>query len=408
MTVKTNPDILVETNQRLANDEAVKGARGGFLPKIDLMAGTGRERSDNSVTRAAGFSDRTLTRREAQATLTQMLFDGFGVSSEYNRNKARVESAAHKVQGTSEAVGLRAIEAYLNVLRNQDLLQLTKTNLDAHVRTQDQIGIRSQGGVGRKSDQEQVDARVGLARANLISAEANLRDAEITFLRIVGAKPVTLAKPAAPDTGLIPKTIDETVQTAIDNHPILKSARADVKAAEYQHEASKSFLYPRLDLELGYGNNRNLDGVSGDNDERYAMLRMRYNLFKGGSDYARVSETRHLSREAQEVMNRTRRQVDESTRLSWNALYSASERLPSLKAHADMSAATRDSYTKQFNLGQRTLLDLLDSENETFTAQTNYINASYLETFARYRLLADMGQLLAYFGITPPPEAALN
>lgn len=408
LTVRTNPDILVETNQRLANDEAVKGARGGFLPKIDLLAGSGREWSDNSATRSAGLGGRSLTRHEAQATLTQMLFDGFGVSSEYRRHQSRVDSAAHKAFGTAEAVALRAVEAYLNVLRQRELLQLTKNNLEAHLRTQDQIHIRSQGGVGRKSDQEQVDARVGLAKANLVAAEANLRDAEITFLRLVGAQPATLTRPAAPDASLIPKSVEETVKAALDNHPVLKSAGADVKAAGYQHEAAKSFMYPRVDLELGYGNNRNFDGVSGPNDERYAMLRMRYNLFKGGSDLARVNETRHLSQEAQEVMNRTRRQVEESTRLSWNASLSASERLPSLRTHAELSAATRDSYAKQFNLGQRTLLDLLDAENETFTAQSNFVNGSYLDLFARYRLFADMGQLLNYLGVAPPPEALLN
>lgn len=408
MTVKTNPDILVESNQRLANDEAVKNARGGFFPKVDLLLGTGREWSDNAITRGAGFDGRKLNRHEGQLTLTQMLFDGFGVSSEVNRNKARVESAAYKTLGTSEAIGLRAVEAYLNVLRNRDLVKLTKENLDAHIRTQDQITIRSQGGIGRKSDQEQVDARVGLAKANLVSAEANLRDAEITFLRIVGAKPVSLTQPTAPDTSLIPKSVEDSVQTAINSHPILKSAGADVKAAEYQHEAAKSFMYPRFDVELGYGKNRDLDGSPGKNDERYAMLRMRYNLFKGGSDKARVNETSHLTNEAREVMNRTQRQVDESTRLSWNALQSASERLPSLRSHAEMSAATRDSYAKQFNLGQRTLLDLLDSENETFTAQTNLTNGSYLESFARFRLLADMGQLLSYLGVTPPAETELK
>ena len=138
------------------------------------------------------------------------------------------------------------------------------------------------------------------------------------------------------------------------------------------------------------------------------MLRMRYNLFKGGSDMARVNETNHLTNEAREVANRTRRQVDESARLSWNAYYSANERLPSLQEHATMSAATRDSYAKQFNLGQRTLLDLLDSENESFTAQSNFINASYLESFSRFRVLADMGQLLNYLGVQPPAEAALT
>ena len=320
MVVKNSPDVLIETNQRLANDEAVKNARGGYFPKVDLLAGTGNEWSDNTTTRALGYNDwRKLNRQEAQVTLTQMLFDGFGVSSEVGRNKARVESAAWKVLGTSEAMGLRGVEAYINVLRNQELVRLAKENLDAHVRTMDQINIRSTGGVGRKSDQEQAAARLGLARANLVSADANLRDSEINFLRIVGAKPVSLSKPASPEASLIPKTPDEASQTAVSNHPILKSAGADVKAAEFQRDAAKSTLYPRFDLELGYGKNKNLDGVKGDNDEKYAMLRMRYNLFRGGSDMARVSETTHLTNEAREVMNRTQRQVDESTRLSWNA-----------------------------------------------------------------------------------------
>ena len=138
------------------------------------------------------------------------------------------------------------------------------------------------------------------------------------------------------------------------------------------------------------------------------MLRMRYNLFRGGSDMARVSETTHLTNEAREVQNRTQRQVEESTRLSWNAYTSASERLPGLKTHADMCIATRESYAKQFNLGQRTLLDLLDSVNESFTSQMNYTSAMYLEMFARYRVLADMGQLLSYLGVQAPEEGALS
>lgn len=404
-TVKANPDVRVEAVQRLANNEALTGARGGYLPKVDVLVGYGREWSKNPVT---NFQGRSLNREEGQLTLTQMLFDGFGVSSEVNRQKARVESAAYKTLGTAESAALQAIEAYMNVLRNRDLVELTKTNLATHLRTQDQIGIRSKGGIGRKSDQEQIDARVGLAKANLVAAQANLRDSEINFLRVVGAKPDNLTKPVAPDAGLIPKSEEEAVQRAIDSHPILKSAAADVEATNQQHQAAKSFMYPRFDAELGYGKNRNLDGSPGDNDERYAMLRMRYNIFKGGSDYARVHETGYLNSEAKEVMNRTRRQVDESTRLSWNALYSAIDRLPALREHAEMSAATRDSYVKQFNLGQRTLLDLLDSENEAYTAQSNYVNATYLEQFARYRLMADFGQLLSFVGVAAPEEAMLK
>lgn len=132
---------------------------------------------------------------------------------------------------------------------------------------------------------------------------------------------------------------------------------------------------------------------------------MRWNLFKGGSDIARINETGYFKVQSQEVMNRTRRQVDESTRLSWNTLTSVRERIPDLKEHADKSFATRDSYAQQFNLGQRTLLDLLDSENEAFTAKSDLISAEYLEAFARYRLLTDTSQLIGFLGVTPPEES---
>jgi adhesin transport system outer membrane protein len=347
----------------------------------------------------------SLTRYERQATLTQMIFDGMGVLSEYNRNAARAESAAYKTYGTAEATSLRTIEKYLEVLRNRELVELTKQNLAMHLKIQDQIRVRSAGGVGRKSDQEQVEARVGLAKANLVSAQANLRDAEIAYLRVVGSKPSSLLKPELPNAAALPKSEEEAVQTAVANHPILKSAQADVKATEYQQRAAQSFMFPRLDAELGYGHNDNLDGSPGANDERYAMLRMRWNLFKGGSDIARISETGYFKVQSQEVMNRTRRQVDESTRLSWNTLTSVRERIPDLKEHSDKSFATRDSYAQQFNLGQRTLLDLLDSENEAFTAKSDLISAEYLEAFARYRLLTDTSQLIGHLGVTPPEES---
>jgi len=407
-TLNTSPDILIDAARRLAADESVKTARGGYFPKIDLAAGTGRERSDNPTTRAASGGSLSFNRHESSATLTQMLFDGFGVSSEVDRNEARVESTAFKVAGSSEQLALRAVEAYLEVLRRQELVILTKDNLGSHQRTYDQIKVRADSGVGRKADQEQIEARNALARANFGAEEANLRDAQINFLRIVGQMPQSLNKPAAPDLGALPRTVEDAVQIAIDSHPLLKSAAADIAATEAQHRAAKSFMWPRLDFEAGGSWNKNLDGSAGKNDDSYAMLRLRYNLFKGGSDLGRIGDTKQQVYEATEIRNRAARQLEQSVRLAWNAMYSAKERLPSLKQHADSSAATRDAYVKQFGIGQRTLLDLLDSENEYYTASTNYVNGQYLELFSRYRILSDTARLVGYLGVTPRPEATLS
>lgn len=401
-TIKTNPDILIDANRRLAVDEAVKQAKGGYYPKVDLNIGYGREWSENTSTRDKPGHDDLLTRRENGLTLSQLLYDGSATTSEVDRQKSRLSSASRKVMGTSEQIGLKAIEAYLDVLRRDELLKLAIANLDAHDRTYNQIKIRSEGGIGRKADLDQAQSRLSLSQANVASAQANLREASILYNRVVGAMPDALVKPASVES---PASVDDALSVALVNHPILRSAMADIEAAQAQKRAAESLMKPRVNLELGTSFNNDLDGVDYKNQDAYAMVRMRYNLFNGGADTAKISEAGIQTQEATEVLHRTQRQVEESLRLSWNSLLTAQDRLPKLKSTAEASERTRDGYAQQFNLGQRTLLDLLDSENEVYVGRSNYVEAQYIEIFARYRLMADMGKLLDTLGVAPREES---
>ncbi len=401
-TIKTNPDVLIDANRKLSLDEAVKQAKGGYLPKIDLNLGYGSEWSQNITTRPKSGRDDVLTRREAGLTLSQLIYDGSATTSEVERQEARVNSASRKVAGTSEQIGLRAIDTYLTVLRRTELLKLAQANLEVHEKTYNQIKIRHEGGIGRKADLDQAQARLSLSQANVASAEANLREANIAYNRIVGTMPDTLVKP---DVATAPASVDEALTYALDNNPIVRSAMADVQATEAQRRAAESLLKPRLNLEMGTSFNNDLDGVDYKNQDAYAMLRMRYNLFNGGADVAKISEATIQTQEATEVLNRTKRQVEESLRLSWNAMLTAQDRMPKLKATAEAAERTRDGYAQQFNLGQRTLLDLLDSENELYNSRANYLDAQYIDMFARYRLMADMGRLLENLGVEARVES---
>jgi len=300
---------------------------------------------------------------------------------------------------------LRAIEAYLEVLRNQEIMALTQDNLLVHQRTYDQIKLRASSGVGRKADQDQIEARLALAKSNLTAAEANLKVAEINYRLIVGTTPGVLAQPKIPDTKLIPATPEEALPIALANSRLLKSAMADIEAAQAQREGARALLHPRLDLELSANKSSLVSRFDVQPDtNRSAMLRMRYNLFKGNADVARLEETRFQVREAEEVRRRAERQLEQSLRLSWNAYASARERLPFLTKHAEASQLTREAYGKQFSLGQRTLLDLLDTENEAFTASSNLLNGRYVEIFSRFRVLADLSMLLDVIGVPPRDE----
>lgn len=400
-TLATNPQILTTTNERLSRDEEIKQARAGYFPKVDVSAGIGREWSDNANTAP---DDKWLTRKEAAINLRQMVFDGFATRSEVQRQEARVNSAAYTVAGTAQNTGLRTTEAYLELLRQQDLLKLAEDNLAAHQRIHDQIRLRSESGVGRTADLDQVEGRLARADANVVAARNNVKEAEAAYIRVVGAPPEALERPVGAEA-VLPSTVEQAISSGLNNHPTLKSSLADVDAALAQHEASKHAFYPRFDIEVGRTWNEDWDGREGEDEDFTAMLRMRWNLFNGGADTARKQQTAHLINEAKEISNNTQRQVEESLRLSWTAYQSTKEQRDYLQKHVDATKRTREAYTKQFNIGQRTLLDVLDTENEVFEASRAFVTADYTNLFAQYRMLVGMGTFFETLQIEPPAES---
>ncbi len=400
--VKTNPDVLAASNERNAVSKQIDQAKAGYLPTIDLAVGTGYESTDSPVTRTAtSHTNVHKNRDEASINLRQMLFDGLETKNEVRRQMARTDSRAYSVFGAAENTGLDAVQAYLNVLRRQKLVELAATNLEAHERTHDQISLRSERGVGRKSDMDQSLGRVALAKANLMAEESNLRDQETSYLRIIGEKAENLSTPEILPS-MLPETLEETIAQAIDNHPILKSANADLESAKAQHDTAIAPFYPRVDFELGATANNDLDGVDGHNNDVTAMFRLRYNLLNGGKDSARREETAYLINQAAEIRNNTQRQVEESVRFSWNALQTVRRQMEYFKLHVESSKNSRDAYRQQFSFGQRTLLDLLDSENELFVARQALVNAQYDELYASYRVLNSMGELLQSLNVQLP------
>ena len=405
-TLASNPDVLADINQSKAREQELRQARSGYGPTLEVTGTFGLEESDNSTTRASGKSDETLERRERGVLARQMVFDGFATKSEVARQSARVDSSTYKLMETAEQVGLRTTEVYLEVLRRMELLELAKANLAAHERTRKQIELRSRSGIGRRADVDQVSGRYAQSLANVISEESNLADARSNYLRVTGELPESLVLPDVEKLP-VPVSIEEAVEAALAGQPTLKSAEADVEAAQAQYQAARSTLYPQFNLEAGQNWNNNIDGQRGDNDDRSVMLRMRYLLFTSGREQARRGQTADLVNEAKEVRNNTRRQVIESIRLSWNQYEAQSRQVQYLQQYVDWTRRTLEAYHKQFNIGKRSLLDLLDSENELFDASRSYVNTRYDSLFARYRIQVGMGRLLESLDVTPPEQARI-
>ena len=403
LTINENPEIQAKRSERRAVEEQISQARAGFFPTVDIAAGYGFEQSNSPITRSRGDGTVQFGREEASVMLRQMIFDGMATYNEVERHEARTDARAYAVFGQSEITALKGVQAYLDVLRRQELVEIAQENLLIHQRTDDQIRMRAERGIGKKADIDQSRGRVALAESNLKAEEGNLRDAQTAFLRVIGVLPGKLEAANDP-TEEIPANLDEAVDKAVANHPVLKSANADIDSAYSQHETAKSPYFPRIDFEVGASHNNDLDGVRGKNEDLTAMVRLRYNLFNGGKDWARRGETAHLINQAKDIRDDTYRQVVESMRLSWVAYQTIDGQMEFFRNHRDASIKTLEAYQKQFNIGQRTLLDLLDSTNEVYLAKAAYINASYDLLYAKYRVLAGMGALNRFLGVKLPEE----
>jgi adhesin transport system outer membrane protein len=406
--VNTNPDVGVVATDRRAIDHELGQAKALYLPSLDARFAVGIE---NTRERAGGGlfvpgqigrgGHARLTRQESSLTLTQLLFDGFAVASEVQRQKARQKSAALRVTETSEFTGLDAVQAYLQVLRQQELLRLAEDNAGIHLRTLEDMEQRMLAGVGGVADVRQAESRYARALATVAETRGSLEDANTDFIRVVGQPPEDLLRPVPMDP-LLPVAVDQAVAIALENNPTVAVASADIATAQAELRASHSDFFPQIDLELSAIRNRNIDSVKGTNQAFRGMVVANWNLFRGGNTLALRREFVERLAEAREVLGQARRGAEEDARLSWAALKTAREREVALEAQVVANERVRDAYIDQFNIGQRSLLDVLDSENELFVSRGNLVTADFVELFAGYRLLATAGTLLNNMGVSRP------
>lgn len=403
--VNTNPETGVVQSNRRATDEEWRQARALYLPSLDFRADTGFEHSDDPATRAGIDNDpENLWRYEAGLTLTQLLFDGWETKYEVARQEKRVLSASNRVRETSELVGLAIVEAYLEVLRQRELLRIARQNVADHIAILEQIGDSAEAGRSTQADTEQARARMAAARSTEASIREQLRLAEASYLREVGDPPVNLQMPLVPVDGLS-ADIEREVKIALHQSPTIDIFEADIEVAEAEMQGAQSTFYPQVDLQLNAREGEDLNGVEGRDTSASALVVMDWNLYRGGGDTARVREFIHRISQAKESRDETARQVESDVRQTWARMVSAGERARQFALQADANTEVVKAYKDQFDLNRRTLLDVLDAQNELFVSRSNTVNAEFLEMFAVYRLLALKGELLSTLGVDYPRES---
>lgn len=404
--IATNPQYGIVASSRRATDEELNQGRALYLPSVDVYADTGVEYSDDPATRGGADNDDTETmwRYETDLKLTQMLFDGFSTKYEVERQKARVNSSAFRVRETAELVGLSIVEAYLEVLRQRQLLLISRQNVADHIAIMDQIQDGVSAGRSTQADLEQAKARLSSAQAGESNTRQSLREAEAHYRQEVGDAPGQLTLPVIP-YDVLTANVDEEVDAALSYSPTLDIFEADIEVAYAEAHKTRSTFYPQVDLELTARNGHDLGGVEGRDTSATALVVMNWNLYRGGADMARSREFIHRHQQAKEERTEAARQVEYDVRQTWASMISAGERARQYAAQADANTEVVKAYKDQFNLDRRTLLDVLDAQNELFVSRSNTVNSEFLEIFAVYRLLALKGALMPTLGVEYPRES---
>jgi len=403
MTVQGNPKILSLRHNREEVDSELRRARSLYLPQLDMRASIGPEWTENVFTPPG--SDGKHIRQELSAVLTQKLYDGGATTAEVDHQLSRSASVAYRVNENSQYVGLDAVEAHLDVVRMRRILAYAEQNVQAHADIVARVQSRTTAGAAPTANLAQALSRFEQAQAERDDVRGSLADAEARYLTIVGQAAGTLEDVPVP-VGLLPTDVDASVRIMRSNNPTVKAKEADIDTAKSAVELADSRFDPTVNLEVGGDHNHNVGGVPGRDNEARALIVLRWNLYAGGADihnreaaYSQVAQARTERLEAL-------RKSEEDLRKAWAAFDAAQRRVPLLTSASQHDEQVRVAYNQQFEQsGQRSLLDLLDAQNELFQTESKMATAQGQAAFQGYKILAVEGQLLTALNVPAPPEA---
>ncbi len=388
--VLISPRVNADWFNFAALGEAERAAFAGYLPSADVNAVLGREDRETPL---VDFGDYGYD--ATQFSVTQMLFDGFATRDEVARLGFEKLSQYYNFKRASEEVALEVAVAYLETVQYQQLVKYAADNLEVHRQIYDQISERASGGASAGVDLDQAVARVGLAETNLVTEIANLNDVIIRFERLVGVSPrQELEIPEMPE-GDIPELRGAALDIAYQTSPVINSAIENLRAAQEALNATNSPMMPRLDLRYRREVEHDTDGINGRFDEEAVELVLSYNLFRGGADSARKREFYNLYYAAIEERKQACLNVRQLISNDFNDMANLRQQVVLTDISMRAQDKTRSAYRDQFARGQRTLLDLLDSQNEFFDSQRAHISATTELLASEASTLANMGMLLA-------------
>ena len=394
--INSNPEVSARFNAYRAATDAVDVARAGYYPRLDAIASVGRD-EDRIGSRSP--ESQSLNRHAAGLSLTQLLWDGLGTRNDVARSGHDRLARYFELLDVTEQTSLEAARAHFDVQRYRRLVTLAEDNYVQHRYAFLQIQSRFKAGVGRGVDLEQAGARVALAESNLSTEVANLHDVTARYQRVVGMAPPKELPAITMLRAGVPASQADAMNAAVRQSAAISASIEGLRAARSSADGRRAAYQPRVEARVRGVAGKNVDGVQDQSRNTAAEIVLNWNLFNGGADQARVRQQANLMSQAADLRDKTCRDTRQTTAIAYNDTRKLVDQLVYLERNTLAIEKARDAYRQQFDIGQRSLLDLLNAENELYTARRAYANAEYDLAFAYARTHAAMYQLGAQLGV---------
>jgi len=387
-----NPRLKMLQSNHEAIGFELERAKGGYFPQVGIAVGYGAESHSDEYTRNRDIEHNFYDRAEASIRLSQLVYDGQETTSRVGVEAAKLDSAKLRVFDNAEAIALDAIIAHMEVYRQRILYGLAEQNVRDHEEILGMLNERQKAGAGSIADVTQTEGRLARAKASLAEARSGVAGAEANYQRVVGKFAGNVEYFTVP-ANLMPKSLDEALLTVQNSNPKVKALEYNVQEAEERVGLSNSNFLPKVNVELSSSYEDQVESSETYELNNQAMLRLRWNLFNGGSDVA--DRKAAIARKYQAMNSKDDQlvQVVEETTATWAKLQAYREQVVDLGDATTNNQKTLDAYMKQFTVGQRTLLDVLDARNELFQSSGLLVTAKVNEVIAHERILALSGAL---------------
>lgn len=397
-TIISNPEIRARFQDFQSTLEGQNVAFGGLLPEVTAQGWVGREWRGST----GGSNSDRWGRNGYSLQLRQLIFDGFSTINNVKQLGFEKLSGYYDLLATVDGLAAEATDAYLDTLRYREMERLAHDNYGVHEHTLSQLRERQESGVGRGVDLEQANGRLALAQSNLMTETNNLNDVSQRYRRIVGEFPSETLLDAPDVSEHLPNNPTD-FQSSLRTSPGILSKQALVQAAEAGVSSAKGRHMPTLELRAATGKDRAQPGTPfRDAQSSNVQLMLSYNLFRGGADQARVRQTTAQTYAARDVRDYTCRNLQQDLSVAWNNIIKLRQQMPYLQEHEMATSKVRVAYMQQFQIGERSLLDVLDTENELFDSRRALANAVFDLKKAEYRWLALSHRVLPAVALSQP------